>query len=304
MGFVLRTLMSYAFMMGAAAVSSSHEESPRIMRKVGDAKAALQKAVQDWTSAVRGAEWHLDGDGSFVSQPPLHCPKLIMEKKNESCITCNCAFINRFSLPAACDIEANSRLMAVKWIPKDATVLEVGARYGSVSCAISRLLANSGKLVSMDADEQVWDALQQNRENFKCNFHIAKGLLGKQDGKIFRHRYGTVASTEQSFAGNAAVTVPHFTVEDLESKYKLAFDTANFDCEGCFAPVAKAFPGFLKQLKLLIVEVHDEPEAQAVTQLLGQGWKLIDSHSRQRVLKNPRAQGQQGRLRKHGDSSP
>jgi FkbM family methyltransferase len=251
-------------------------------------QTADQRAFNEWTSAVHSAEWLLDGLGNFVSQPPIAVPDLILKKKNESCLTCNCAFVNQFSLPANCDIEANSRLMVVKWIPKNATVLEVGARYGSVSCAISRVLANSGLQVSMDADELVWDALEDNRRNLKCNFSIARGLLGEQDGKIYRDRYGTAASTENSFKGNTAVTVPHFTVEDLESKHNLVFDTANFDCEGCFAPAAKAFPSFLQQLRLLIVEVHDEPEMQAVTQLLGQGWQLIDSHSRQYVIKNSR----------------
>lgn len=44
MGFVLRTLMFFAVMMGAAAVSSPHEESRRIMRKVGDVKAAALRS--------------------------------------------------------------------------------------------------------------------------------------------------------------------------------------------------------------------------------------------------------------------
>lgn len=259
---------------------------------------ALHAAFQQWESAVQSARWFVDSTGSFNSQPPISVPDMILSKKNESCGTCQCAFINRISLPANCDIEANSRLMAVKWIPRNATVLEVGARYGSVSCAISRVLGESGKQVSMDADERVWGALEQNRANLKCNFHIGKGLLGKQDGKIFQNRYGTLASTGSSFNGNALATVPHFTVEDLESTYNLKFDTANFDCEGCFALVLKAFPTLFDQLKMLIIEVHDEPEAQAVAELQKRGWEMSGIHSRQRVLQNPRAHGVQGNLRK------
>jgi len=259
---------------------------------------ALHAAFQQWESAVQSAKWYVDSEGSFTSQPSIIVPDIILSKKNESCGTCQCSFINRISLPANCDIEANSRLMAVKWIPKNATVLEVGARYGSVSCAISRILGESGKQVSMDADERVWEALELNRANLKCNFHIGKGLLGKHDGKIFQNRYGTLASTGSSFNGNAVATVPHFTVDDLEKTYNLKFDTANFDCEGCFAPVLEAFPTLFEQLKLLIVEVHDEPEAQAVAELQKRGWQMLGAHSRQRVLKNPRAHGVQGNLRK------
>lgn len=259
--------------------------------------SSLQVAFRQWESAVQNAVWSVDSEGAFHSQPAITVPDIMIRNKNESCLSCQCSFINRLSLPANCDIEANSRLMAVKWIPSDATVLEVGARYGSVSCAISRVLRESGKQVSMDADERVWAALEQNRANLKCNFHVAKGLLGKRDGKIFENRYGTLASTNTSFSGNVVATVPHFTVDDLERMHNLKFDTANFDCEGCFAHVVSTFPSFFDQLKLLIVEVHDEPEAQAVAQLQKRGWELHGIHSRQRVLQNLHVRGQ-GNLRK------
>lgn len=248
-------------------------------------------AFKEWESAVRSAEWHLDNLGSFYSEPSIKVPDMIISQKNESCDTCHCAFINRNFQPANCDIEYNSRLVAVKWIPKTATVLEVGARYGSVSCAISRVLGDSGKQVSVDADRRVWAALERNRANLKCNFHIGKGLLAKQDGKIFEYRYGTLASADASFLGNSAVTVPHFTLEDLERENNLTFDTANFDCEGCFAPVSQAFPEMFDRLKLLIVEVHDEHEAKAVDDLQKRGWTLVDHLSRQHVLKNTGAKG-------------
>lgn len=302
-GFMLPSLL--VLINGARAVSSlgiqHRDEKVDNVVPLGDftwmhageqPTSALRAAFQQWESAVRLVHWNIDSTGAFNSQPAINVPELILRNKNESCLTCNCAFINRLSLPANCDIEANSRLMVVQWIPKDATVLEVGARYGSVSCAISRVLGESGKLVSMDADERVWGALEENRANLKCNFHIAKGLLGKQDGKILQNRYGTLAATGDSFSGNVAATVPHFTVEDLESAHNLKFDTANFDCEGCFAPVFKAFPTFFDQLRLLIIEVHDEPEAQAVAELQKRGWQMLGVHSRQRVLQNHHVGGQ------------
>jgi len=85
--------------------------------------------------------------------------------------------------------------------------------------------------------------------------------------------------------GNDGTVVPHFTVEDLEKKHNIAFDTANFDCEGCFAFVMKDFPKLSQQLKLIIVETHDEAELKAVSFLLTQGWEQVEAFSRQRVLK-------------------
>jgi FkbM family methyltransferase len=256
------------------------------MHETTQVESAFHAAFRQWMSAVRGAKFSVTSIGDFVADPAITVPKIILDKKNESCASCQCAFVNRISMPANCDIEGNSRLMAVKWIPKAATVLEVGARYGSVSCTIARVLGNSGKQVSVDADERVWGALEHNRKNLDCNFHIAKGLLGTHDGKIFQNRYGTLASTSDSLPGAAkGVTVTHFTVDDLEKKYNLKFDTANFDCEGCFAPVSETFPEMFEKLKLMIVEVHDDKEAAAVAKLEAKGWETIDRHSRQHVLK-------------------
>lgn len=281
-------------MVGTLATSHEDDVNEELEANLGnyawmsatkEVESTFHAAFQQWVDAVRGAKFIATSTGDLVADPAITVPKIILDRKNESCATCQCAFVNRISMPANCDIEGNSRLMAVKWIPKTATVLEVGARYGSVSCTISRVLGNSGKQVSVDADQRVWGALQYNRKNLGCNFHIGMGLLGTHDGKIQQSRYGTFASTSESLPGAAnGVTVPHFTVDDLETKYNLKFDTANFDCEGCFAPVSETFPKFFDQLKLLIVEVHNDAEAAAVAKLEANGWKTIDRHSRQHVL--------------------
>jgi len=259
-------------------------------------KLMFSIAFDKWESAVQGARWRLDSFGNWIANPSVTVPNFILERKTEQCSTCMCSFINRFLLPAACDIEAESRYMAVKWIPKNATVLEVGARYGSVSCAISRVLEQSGKLVSVDADDSVWEYLERNRANFKCNFHIAKGLLGKRDGRIKKNHYGTVAFTEDmhndagdTIPGDAGLIVPHFTVADLENKHSLKFNVANFDCEGCLPHVLKDFPELVKQLKLLIIEVHDFLEDETVANLTTNGWKILQIYRRQYVLENARA---------------
>jgi FkbM family methyltransferase len=256
-------------------------------------------AFQDWETAVQNTSFLVNKSGNYVSSQPLKVPAKIMENKKEmACDSCQCSFMNRYGLPAACDIEQNSRFMALKWIPTDASVLEVGARYGSVSCAISQNLDHSGRQVSVDADVRVSSALKRNRANHKCNFHVAQGLLGKKDGQILQNRFGTQASTEVSHDENGLVQmsdgrmasavghVPHFTVDDLQKKHNIVFDTANFDCEGCFASVIKDFPELIKQLNLLIVEVHDDAEAAAVGELVyNEGWEVVDLLSRQRVLR-------------------
>merc|ERR1719386_243670 len=71
--------------------------------------------------------------------------------------------LNEYGQPAEpCHIEFNSRDMVRKWLPSNATVLEVGARYGSVSCVIAAMQHQSGKVVCVEPDVTVWDALNTN----------------------------------------------------------------------------------------------------------------------------------------------
>lgn len=210
------------------------------------------------------------------------------------CSSCGCSFLGRDGAPTDCDIEVNSRAMVHKWIPEDASTLEVGARYGSVSCAIAEKQKQSGKQVSVDADHRVWESLEKNRVKHSCNFHTVRGLLAKHDGRIFENGFGTVAAGPESFAklgaSDSGVVVPHFTVAQIEKQYGLKFDTGNFDCEGCAALLLRDFPELKTQLNLIVLEQHDDAEANATADLLRNGWVMVDRLSRQRVLANRHTQ--------------
>merc|ERR1719326_1770041 len=214
-----------------------------------------------------------------------------LDATKNQCSSCGCTFIGRDGTPTNCDIEINSRAMVAKWIPEDATTLEVGARYGTVSCAIAQKQKQSGKQVSVDADHRVWESLEKNRVSHNCNFHTVQGLLAKQDGQILENGFGTIAAPtsanlKESYGVTNGVTVPHFTVEQIQNQYGLKFDAANFDCEGCAAFLLKNFPELKTQLKLIVLEQHDEGEANATADLLSNGWVMVDHQSRQRVLAN------------------
>jgi len=234
-------------------------------------------------------DWHLNADGSFRASPSLKIPLRYDVNGVFGCDSCDCSFIDRFNQTTNCNIERNSRVVVFKWLPEDSSVLEVGARYGSTSCAIADKQKQSGRLVSFDADRLVWDHLEKNRVSHSCNFQIVRGLLGKVDGKIIENRYGTLADSSGEIAKRGVdpkslVTVPHFTLLDVQRKYGIRFDVAAFDCEGCFASVMKDFPELASQLKMMIIESHDVGEDAAVQQLLNSGWHLKDSFGRQRVI--------------------
>lgn len=189
-------------------------------------------------------------------------------------------------------MEINSRMMVARWLPETATTLEVGARYGSNSCAIAAKQKESGLVVAVDADRRVWESLEKNRASHNCNFHTVRGVLGKQDVKIVENGYGTLAAPDSGLKSTfgaavpATVVVPHFTLDAVQKQYNLKFDAANFDCEGCLPYVFRDFPELPVQLKLLMIEAHNADEEAVVGQLLTDGWELVDQAGRQRVLVN------------------
>ena len=67
--------------------------------------------------------------------------------------------------------------LANQYIKEDDVVLELGARYGSVSCVINSKLKCKTNQVVVEPDVRVWDALERNKVVNGCGFHIVKGFV-------------------------------------------------------------------------------------------------------------------------------
>ena len=78
------------------------------------------------------------------------------------------------------DFEVQEQELAKKYIKENDVVLELGARYGSVSCVINSKLNCKTNQVSVEPDDRVWNALERNRIINKANFHIVKGFISKK----------------------------------------------------------------------------------------------------------------------------
>ena len=107
-------------------------------------------------------------------------------------------FVDRNNEPANVEYEAEEQLLVRTYIPKDARVLELGARYGTVSCVISEVLDDPTQHVAVEPDQSVIEALQKNRDANGGKFHIFEGVVSKKgyelafiDPKFDLHEYGT-----------------------------------------------------------------------------------------------------------------
>ena len=176
-----------------------------------------------------------------------------------------CSFLMENFRPASCLIERDMFTAAADVIIPDDVVLEVGARYGTMSCALAEMQGNSGNLISVEADPAVWDILQFNLETHRCKAFKVLGVLGEKDMVMMEETkmtkamnlmnlplgYARMTSSDLSMSGTR---VTHFTWDDIEQETGLLINAIIFDCEGCMFDILKSYGHKLGQVKKIIIE--------------------------------------------------
>ena len=150
-------------------------------------------------------------------------------------------------------MERDEQELAKTYIKENDVVLELGARYGSVSCIINSKLNNKNNQVVVEPDNRVWDALEKNKKNNKCSFNIVKGFISKKklDLTNLNSWYGGYGST---FIENNNTKIPSYTLEEVTKKYNLNFNVLVADCEGFLEVFFDENPNFYDNLRLIIFE--------------------------------------------------
>ena len=142
-------------------------------------------------------------------------------------------------------------------LPTD-VVLELGARYGSVSCTINAKLNNKKNQASVEPDDRVWNALEMNRKLNDCEFGIVKGFISRQKLSLTNrdNKYNGYGST---YVITDNTMIPSFTLEDIEKQYNLKFNVLVADCEGFLEKFFDENPLFCDNLRMIIYEA-DYPD--------------------------------------------
>jgi FkbM family methyltransferase len=149
-------------------------------------------------------------------------------------------------------VERTEQLQAERYITADSVVLELGARYGTVSCAINSKLSNPANQVSVEPDTRVHEALEYNMQANNCSFHILKGVVSKTLVQLEAidswDGYGTTSVKADTSS------IPSYTLEEVESKYGLTFNTVVADCEGFLEQFMDENPKLYTSLNLIMFE--------------------------------------------------
>jgi len=148
--------------------------------------------------------------------------------------------------------ERREQLIAETFIMPNSVVLELGARYGTVSCIINKRLKNPTNQVSIEPDKRVIKALEKNKKRNKCEFQIVYGTVSNSPLKLENidsfDGYGATSEKDETS------TIPHYSISELEEKYNLKFDTLVADCEGCLCNFLDENPTFINQLDTIFFE--------------------------------------------------
>lgn len=150
-------------------------------------------------------------------------------------------------------IEKPEQDLANLHILENDVVLELGARYGSVSCVINSKLNNKNNQVVVEPDDRVWDALEENKIRNGCAFNIVKGFISnkKLDLTELDCCLGGYGST---FIENKDTKISSFTLDQVREKYKLNFNVLVADCEGFLEVFFDENPEFYDNLRLIMFE--------------------------------------------------
>jgi FkbM family methyltransferase len=146
-------------------------------------------------------------------------------------------------------IEHEEQRIAKMYVQQNDVVLELGARYGTVSAKIQAQLANKKMHVAVEPDSRVIETLRANLERHASEAVVFHGIVSKTPGVLEGDGYGTIVRLN----GNGTCCAST-TVEELEKQLGANFTVLIADCEGCLGPFLKDFPQLLEQLRLVHFE--------------------------------------------------
>lgn len=192
-------------------------------------------------------------------------------------------FRGRFALNL---YEAEEARYLKKHLSPKAHVLELGACLGYVSCLVNNILEKKEMQVSLEANPNLIPWIAKNRDANNCKFKVEHSIVSNQKSNTFYiHRLIVGGSTKRETPKQTEVN--GLTIEELEQKHNIKFDTLVMDIEGGELSLLRNFKERISGFKQIFFEIHPfagiltQEEAQECEDILtALGFKLIvrDGH--------------------------
>lgn len=131
------------------------------------------------------------------------------------------------------EYEAGERRLAIKYLPRDVPLIELGGCVGVVSCLINRHLHNPSQHWVLEANPAMIAPLQVNRDRNRASFQVVNAALAYAGQFVdFEVSDAFVASRVSRSTPNSTtstIRIPATTLQALASE--LCLDTFNILCD-------------------------------------------------------------------------
>ena len=171
----------------------------------------------------------------------------------------NCKFYNEFDNLLdnnSINMEEGSRVLIQKYIKPDMKILELGARYGTVSVCLNYLLNDPSKqLLCVDPDITIKDCLAKNRDINNCSFQIFNGTISKKQLYVCYNGCGWETKTYEIPPSNLkSIKISTLSIDIIQKLYNINFNCLIADCEGFLLEFIKENEDFFNNLICVIYE--------------------------------------------------
>lgn len=148
--------------------------------------------------------------------------------------------------------ETTEQWIAETFIPEDAIVLELGGRYGVVSCKINKRLKNKTNHLVVEPDPTVFSYMARNIVRNGAHCKMFNGIISK--APQYFQQAGIGSRTRCQPCSSESVLVEHRTLNEIIENFGLQFDTLVADCEGCLETFFDENLDYIKNFKLITFE--------------------------------------------------
>lgn len=178
------------------------------------------------------------------------------------------------------EYERDEQLLVSHYIRENDVVLELGARYGSVSCIINKRLKNKKNQVSVEPDATVWEALDRTKKANNCDFLIYKGIISSKKYDLKLNGYGSTVDITNTISDMKTISSANMSLQDLQVTTGLKFNVLVADCEGFLETFLDENSFLYDQLDLIIFEC-DRPDvcdySKIKSNLVANNFKLLEN---------------------------
>ena len=153
-------------------------------------------------------------------------------------------------------VEEGSRYLINKYVKSDMKVLELGARYGTVSVCFDYLLDNpQSQLLVVDPDKNIESCLLKNKTINNCSFNIFNGAISNTQLYVTYNGCGWETKTyiEPPVHLKSELIQTH-TMNEIQQIYNIHFNCLLADCEGFLLQFIKENDSFFDNLVCVMYE--------------------------------------------------